>query len=57
MFGPALNKHLPHILPLVKKKQDLAAKDRLLSLKDTLETNGGEDAKKMLSLNIYKLNC
>jgi len=29
MFGPALNKHLPHILPLVKAKQDLASEERL----------------------------
>jgi len=29
MFGPALNKHLPHIIPLVQKKQELASQDRI----------------------------
>lgn len=25
MFGPALNKHLKHIIPMIKKKQELAS--------------------------------
>jgi hypothetical protein len=29
MFGPALNKHLPYILPLIIRKKDLANKDQL----------------------------
>jgi hypothetical protein len=57
MFGPALNKHLPYIIPLVQKKQDLANPERIGSLKQTLEKNGGDDAKKLLSLNIYALKC
>lgn len=28
-FGPALNKHLKIILPLVKKRQDLASNERI----------------------------
>ena len=44
MFGPAINKHLPHILPLVKKKQDLVGTERIASLKETLIKNGGADA-------------
>jgi len=28
-FGPALNKHLPIVLQLIRKKQDLASKERL----------------------------
>ena len=45
MFGPALNKHLKHIIPMIKKKQDLASKQAIQSLKDTLIQNGGNDAK------------
>lgn len=48
-FGPALNKHLPIILALVKKRQDLAAKERLASFKQTLLTNGGNEAKVMIA--------
>ena len=55
MFGPALNKHLPHILPLVKAKQDLASDERIATLVKTLKSNGGDDADKILSMNIYKL--
>lgn len=28
-FGPALNKHLPIILPMVAKRQDLANEERI----------------------------
>ena len=31
-FGPALNKHLPIILPLVAKRQDLSENERILTL-------------------------
>ena len=31
-FGPALNKHLPVILPLVAQRQDLSNDERILSL-------------------------
>lgn len=44
-FGPALNKHLPIVLQLVKKKQDLAAKERIHELKQILILNGGEEAE------------
>ena len=53
MFGPALNKHLPVILPLIKKKQDLASGERIQSLKDTLIANGGDEAKKCLEKKQY----
>lgn len=55
MFGPAINKHLPHILPLIKKKQDLASDERIATLKETLIKNGGDDAEKILSMKIYEL--
>jgi hypothetical protein len=48
-FGPALNKHLPLILGLIRKKQDLANKERLVSLKETLLANGGNEARIMIS--------
>eukprot|EP00347_Sterkiella_histriomuscorum_P010627 403375543 len=44
-FGPALNKHLPLVLQLVKKKQDLAAVERIHELKEILIQNGGEEAE------------
>lgn len=44
MFGPALNKHLNIILPLVQKKQDLANNERIANLKATLNKNGGQEA-------------
>jgi hypothetical protein len=48
-FGPAINKHLPIILGLIRKKQDLANKERLVSLKQTLLANGGHDARAMIA--------
>ena len=48
-FGPAMNKHLPIILGLIRKKQDLANKERLVSLKETLLANGGHDARAMIA--------
>ena len=47
-FGPALNKHLPVILPLVAKRQDLASDERIGRLKDALCFNGGDQAEAML---------
>jgi hypothetical protein len=55
MFGPALNKHLPHILPLVKKKQALASDERIQTLKKTLIQNGGDEAESILKNPIYQL--
>jgi hypothetical protein len=52
MFGPAINKHLPHILPLVKKKQELADPERIKTLRDTLVRNGGEEAEKIFDSHI-----
>ena len=49
MFGPALNKHLIHILPMVQKKKDLANKERIDNLRQTLVKNGGEDALKVIA--------
>ena len=40
-FGPAVNKHLPIILPLVAKRQDLSTDDRILDLAMVLRENGG----------------
>ena len=48
-FGPALNKHLPILLPLVAKRQDLANDERIHRLKDALTYNGGDEAEKMLA--------
>lgn len=48
-FGPALNKHLPLMLAMIQKRQDLAAKERLTSLKEALLANGGHEARKIVS--------
>lgn len=47
-FGPAINKHLPILLPLIAKRQDLANDDRIGRLKDALCFNGGDEAENML---------
>lgn len=47
-FGPALNKHLPIALHMVKKKQDLASIERIHDLKNILIANGGQEAQKIL---------
>ena len=60
-FGPALNKHLPMALQMIKKKQDLASIERIHDLKHILVTNGGPEAEKIVMsaqlkwVNIYKL--
>ena len=53
-FGPALNKHLPVILPMIQKKQDLASKERLGALKERLLQNGGHEAKQILGMFPFK---
>lgn len=55
-FGPALNKHLPIILALIRKRQDLASTERLQSLKETLLTNGGYEAKDFVATADLKWN-
>ena len=47
-FGPALNKHLPILLPLVAKRQDMANDERIHRLKEALIYNGGDAAEAML---------
>ena len=47
-FGPAINKHLPVLLPLIAKRQDLADDARISQLKDVLCFNGGDDAEEMI---------
>lgn len=47
-FGPALNKHLPLVLTMVKKKQDLASVERIHDLKEALVNNGGEEAESIV---------
>ena len=48
-FGPALNKHLPVLLPMVAERSDLADDDRIAHLHFTLQDNGGDMAEEMLS--------
>jgi hypothetical protein len=43
-FGPALNKHLPVMLQMIKKKQDLASTERIRELQAILIANGGHEA-------------
>jgi len=47
-FGPALNKHLPILLPMVAQRKDLADKARISQLVDVLCFNGGDEAEAML---------
>jgi hypothetical protein len=49
MFGPALNKHLPLALQMVKKRQDLASRERIHELKDMLIANGGQEAEMIVN--------
>lgn len=49
MFGPALNKHLRHIVPLVLHKADLVKKERIDELFKVLVRNGGDEAKNILN--------
>jgi hypothetical protein len=43
-----LNKHLPIVLQLVKRKQDLAATERIHELKEILVRNGGSEAERIV---------
>ena len=49
MFGPALNKHLRHIVPLVLHKADLVKRERIDELFKVLVRNGGDEAKNILN--------
>jgi hypothetical protein len=49
-FGPTLNKHLPSLLPLIAKRQDLASDDRISGLKEAILENCGDDARKLLEI-------
>ena len=48
-FGPALNKHLPMVLQMLRKKQDLASTERIHDLKEILIRNGGSEAEKIVA--------
>lgn len=48
-FGPALNKHLPVLLPMVAERGDLAGDDHIVDLHFTLLENGGTMAERMLA--------
>lgn len=54
LFGPALNRYLPVLLPLVAKRQGLASDERIASLKTALLENGGRDARRLLELHPLK---
>jgi len=51
-FGPALNKHLPVILPLLRKRPDLvkANPSKINELIEMLRANGGTEADKILKI-------
>lgn len=48
-YGPALNKYLYIIVPLMEKRKDKHTKDKISNLRQTLLENGGEEAIKILS--------
>jgi hypothetical protein len=50
-FGPALNKHLPVILPLLRKRPELVkGNPKVNELIEMLRANGGKDADKILKI-------
>ena len=50
-YGPALNKHLPVILPLIRKRPALLKNNsKVDELIDALRTNGGTEADKILKI-------
>ena len=50
-FGPALNKHLPVILPLMRKRPDLVKdNEKVVQLVETLRMNGGTEADRILKI-------
>lgn len=48
-YGPALNKHLHIIWPLVEKRKDKKSSEKIINLRNTLIENGGSEAAKILS--------
>jgi|TARA_B110000285_G_scaffold208970_1_gene249581 hypothetical protein len=50
-FGPALNKHLPVILPLLRKRPELVkGSPKVNELIEMLRSNGGKEADKVLKI-------
>ena len=50
-YGPALNKHLPVILPLMRKRPELCkANPKVNELIEMLRANGGKEADKILKI-------
>jgi len=50
-FGPAMNKHLPVILPLMRKRQDLLKDNPQVTLMvEALAFNGGTEAERLLKM-------
>jgi hypothetical protein len=50
-FGPALNKHLPVMLPLIRKRPDLTKNSaQVLHLIEALRGNGGVEAHRIINL-------
>ena len=48
-YGPALNKHLHIIWPLIEKRCDKKSESKIEDLRVTLLENGGAEAFKILS--------
>ena len=48
-YGPALNKHLHIIWPLIEKRRDIKSESKIEDLRVTLLENGGAEAFKILS--------
>ena len=48
-YGPALNKHLKLIMPMVEKRNDKASAPKISELKNTLIENGGDEAAKIIA--------
>ena len=50
-YGPALNKHLPVILPLMRKRQDLIKdNEQVMLMVEALKLNGGTEAERILKI-------
>ena len=47
-FGPALNKHLPVLIKLVKKREGLASRERMAEFRSVILENGGTDAMRAI---------
>lgn len=48
-YGPAINKHLHLIVPLIEKRNDKHSNEKIMKLRQTLLENGGEEAAKILT--------